>query len=262
MKRGLQAFTVRDFFKDKAQARETYQKIAAVGYESVQTWAPHFMTEVELKEMLDDCGLVNCSTGSDFETMKAGGAAITEAVKSAQLFNVKYISVGTLPEPYRYSLDGIKRYAHDLNGIAAELKKEGCVLLYHHHALEFYSFGGGINGMDILVNETDPEGVYFMLDTHWLAASGVDPVHWINKVRGRMSIIHFKDYGIVEGAVKIEDVQKCFAEVGEGNINWLPIIQACRDIGVEHVIVEQDTCKGCPFDSIKISYDNLIKLGV
>ena len=262
MRRGLQAFTVRDFFKDKAEARETYRKIAAVGYDSVQTWVMPIMTAAELKEMLDECGLVNCSAGSDFDYLKSGGKAVSEAVKSAQLFGVKYISVGTLPEAYRYSLDGMKRYARELNGIAAELKKEGCVLIYHHHALEFYSFGGGLNGMDVLVGETDPEGVHFVLDTHWLAASGVDPVFWINKVRGRMTIIHFKDYGIVEDAVKIEDVNKCFAEVGEGNIHWPPIVKACRDVGVEYIIVEQDTCKGCPFDSIKISYDNLVQLGV
>ena len=262
MKRGLQAFTVRDFFKNKEQTRETYRKIAAIGYDSVQTWAPPFMTNRELKEVLDDCGLVNCSTGAGFDELKSGGEAISKAVQTARLFNVKYISVGTLPEACRYTVDGIKRYACELNGIAAELKKEGCALIYHHHALEFYSFGGGLNGMDILVSETDPEGVHFVLDTHWLASSGVDPVHWIKKVKGRMSIIHFKDYGITEGAVKIEDVHKSFAEVGEGNINWPPIVQACRDAGVEYVIVEQDTCKGCPFDSIKISYDNLVKLGV
>ena len=54
----------------------------------------------------------------------------------------------------------MKRYAHELNGIAAKLKKEGCALIYHHHALEFFSLGGGLNGMDVLVGETDPEGVH------------------------------------------------------------------------------------------------------
>ena len=54
----------------------------------------------------------------------------------------------------------MKRYAHELNGVAAEFKKEGCTLTYHHHVLEFFPLGSGLNGMDVLVGETDPEGVH------------------------------------------------------------------------------------------------------
>ena len=87
-------------------------------------------------------------------------------------------------------------------------------------------------------------------------------MYWIKKLKGRVPIIHFKDFGIVEGAAKIEDVEKCFAEVGEGNINWPPIVEACRETGIEYVIVEQDICKGNPFDSLRVSFGNLCKFGV
>jgi len=261
MKKGVQAFTVRDFLGNPAQCRESYKKIADMGYDSVQTWAAGGMTAQETQDLLTELGLVNCSGGGSFEEMLKGGAAITEAVKTAQIYNSRYIGIGTLPHEYRYTKDGFKRYAADLNKIAAELKKEDCALLYHHHALEFYSFGDE-NGMDIMVRETDPDGVYWTLDTHWLVSGGVDPVQWIKNLKGRVPIIHFKDYGIVEGAVKIEDVHKCFAEVGQGNINWPPIVETVRETGIEYVIVEQDTCKGNPFDSLKMSFDNLVKFGV
>ena len=262
MKKGVQSFTVREYFSNRDQCRETYRKIADIGYDSVQTWAPGFMTAAETQEMLEEFGLANCSGGADYEKLTAGGASVSEAVNNARIYKTPYVSVGTLPEQFRYTRDGMKRYAHSLNAIAAELKKEGCSLIYHHHTLEFYSFGGGVNGMDILTSETDPEGVLFTLDTHWLAASGADPVYWIRKLKGRVPIIHFKDYGIDEGAGRIEQVNRIFAEVGEGNINWPPIVGACRDIGVEFVIVEQDTCKGSPFDSLRVSFENMRGLGV
>jgi sugar phosphate isomerase/epimerase len=262
MRKGVQAFTVRDFLNDREQCRESYKKIADIGYDCVQTWAPPFMPQRELKDMLKEFYLTNCSGGGDFEQMKAGGKAIAEAVAGARLFDTAYICVGTIPVEYRYTQDGVKRYAHSLNAIAAELKKEGCSLMYHHHALEFYSFGGGLHGMDILTQETDPESVLFMLDTHWLVSGGVNPATWIRKMKGRIPIIHFKDYSITVGAEKIEDVVKTFAEIGEGNIDWPPVVDACRDAGVEYVIVEQDTCKGDPFDSIRISYENMCKLGI
>jgi len=261
MKKGVQAFTVRNFLGSPEQCRESYKKIADMGYDSVQAWAAGGMTARETQDLLTELGLINCSGGGSFEAMLKGGAAISEAVETAKIYNSKYIGVGTLPNEYRYTKDGFKRYAAGLNNIAAELKKEGCALLYHHHALEFFSFGDE-NGMDIMVRETDPNGVYWTLDTHWLVSGGVDPVQWIKNLKGRVPIIHFKDYGIAEGAVKIEDVEKCFAEVGQGNINWPPIVEAVKETGVEYVIVEQDICKGDPFDSLKISFDNLVKFGV
>ena len=262
MRKGAQVYTVRAFLTDKAQCRESYRKIAGMGYDSVQTWPPAFMTPKELQEMLEEFNLVNCSSGAGYEKLLEGGAAVAEAAKTARIFNTKYVTVGTLPEELRYSRDGYKRYAASLNKIAADLKKEGCVLLYHHHALEFYSLGGGETGMDILTGETDPEGVHFTFDTHWLVAAGVDAADWIRKVKNRMTIIHFKDYAITSGAEYIEGVCKTFAEVGEGNIHWPAVVEACRYTGVEYVIVEQDTCKGDPFDSLKISFDNMVRLGV
>ncbi|MCL2421360.1 MAG: sugar phosphate isomerase/epimerase [Defluviitaleaceae bacterium] len=261
MKKGVQAFTVRDFLTTPEQCRESFGKIAEMGYDSVQAWPTGGMTAQQMQDMLAELGLENCSGGGDFKEM-AAGRGIAEAVAAARSFNTKYIGVDTLPEENRYTKDGLKRYADALNKIAAELKKEGCALLYHHHALEFYSLGDGVTGMDILTEETDPEGVYWTLDTHWLTSGGVDPVHWIKKLKGRVPIIHFKDYGIVEGAVGIEEVRKSFAEVGEGNINWPPIVAACKETGIEYVIVEQDICKGNPFDSLRTSYKNLCKFNV
>ena len=264
MKRGAQTYTVRDCMKDKEQFEETMKKIKAIGYDSIQGGRGPGMTDVETKAMLDDIGLVNCSSGGSFEAMLTNPEAVKKAVASANIYGVKYVGVGTLPDEQRESVDGFKKYAADLNKIGNELKKEGCGILYHNHALEFYSFGGGKHGMDILFDETDPSCVFFSLDTHWLASGGVNPVDWIYNAKGRMPIIHFKDYAITGGAEFVEGVCKKFAEVGEGNLDWVNIIKACHDTGIEYAIVEQDSYwrNDCPFESLKISYDNMVKFNV
>jgi sugar phosphate isomerase/epimerase len=188
--------------------------------------------------------------------------AIKKAIASAKAYNVKYIGIGTLPLAQSTSVDGFKQFAEDLNKIGAEMKKEGCGLIYHSHALEFFSLGGGTHGMDIIFGETDPESVFFSHDTHWLASAGVSVTDWIYKSKGRMPIIHFKDYAIVRGAVLVEDVCKRFAEIGEGNLDWVKIVKACHDTGIEFAIVEQDTCPADPFDSLAVSYNNMAKFGV
>ena len=51
--------------------------------------------------------------------------------------------------------------------------------------------------------------------------------------------------------------------VGEGNINFAAVTEACRDAGAEYLLVEQDDCNGeDPFDCLKRSYLNLRALGL
>jgi sugar phosphate isomerase/epimerase len=262
MKKGVQTFTVRNFMNTAKEVEESLRKIKDLGYDSVQTWTPGFMTHAEYKALLDNVGLETCSSGGSYEKMLIDSGAIEDAIEQAKIFNVEYIGIGTLPKEMRESESGYRQYAKNINKISEQLKEENLKLLYHPHALEFFSLGGGLKGMDILLNETTPDGLHFALDTHWLAAGGVSVVDWIYKVKGRMKIIHFKDYAIVGGAEKIEDVCKGFAEVGEGNIDWVKVIKACNDIGVEYAVVEQDVCPGDPFDSLRISFDNMVKFGI
>lgn len=78
---------------------------------------------------------------------------------------------------------------------------------------------------------------------------------WLRKLKDRMRIVHFKDMAIVEG-------KQVYAEVGEGNLEWPEIIQACREAEVEWYLIEQDVCQRDPFESLKLSLDNLRELGL
>ena len=262
MKKGVQSYTVRNYMIDRDMFEYSMKRIKAIGYESVQCGRGPGMTDAETKTMLDDIGLTPCSGYANFEEMNSSPDAVKKAVATAKAYNTKYVAIGTLPESQRYNIDGYKRFAADINKIGKELAKEGCGILYHNHALEFYSFGGGKHGMNILLDETDPSCIYFSLDTHWLASGGVNPPDWIYKTKGRMPIIHFKDYAIGSGAEMVEGVIKLYAEVGEGNLDWRAIVKACHDTGIEYAIVEQDICKDNPFSSLKTSYDNMIAFNV
>ena len=262
MRKGIQAYTIRDHLGTKEQYIQSLKTVREIGYDCIQMGVPSFMTAEEVRDFIDSIGLKSTSAYADFETMATDPAAIKAAIKQAKIFGSDLVGVGTLPIKYRDSREGFLQYAAAMNKIGQELYKEGCKLIYHPHALEFFSFGGGDHGMNVLFNDTDPSCVYFSLDTHWLASGGVNPVEWILKAKGRMPLVHFKDYAIGPDAPTIETVIKLFAEVGEGNLDWPKIIQACRDIGVEYVIVEQDICKGNPFDSLRTSYNNMVKFGV
>lgn len=132
---------------------------------------------------------------------------------------------------------------------AKKLRDAGLQFVYHNHKLEFERYDGR-TAMDLLLEETDPDAFHFELDTYWAQAGGADPAAWVRKLDGRMKVVHLKDMAIVQDA-------QHFAEIGEGNMNWDAILDACRAIGMEWYIVEQDVCRRDPFESLAISWQYL-----
>ena len=69
-----------------------------------------------------------------------------------------------------------------------------------------------------------------------------------------MPSVHLKDMAVVEG-------EPVMAEIGEGNLDWVDLLQACTEAGTDLLIVEQDVCRRDPFESLAISRRNLAQLG-
>ena len=72
---------------------------------------------------------------------------------------------------------------------------------------------------------------------------------WCESLKGRLPLLHMKDYQFKA------DNSPIYCEVGSGNLNFKKIIAAAEASGCEWFIVEQDTCPGDPFDSVKKSFD-------
>ena len=152
----------------------------------------------------------------------------------------------------------------------------GEYLNYHNHHVEFARYNGKYL-LDIIKDNTKNLG--FELDIHWIHRGGENPVEFIKKYAGRIRLLHLKDYRIgemkmPEGGIDFtnrESIMKFmggfnnvvqFAEVGEGTLPVAACIEAGLAGGSEYFLVEQDDTYGRdPFESLKISHDNLVKLG-
>ena len=108
--------------------------------------------------------------------------------------------------------------------------------------------------MSIWASSGDPALLDGQIDTYWVQFGGGSPAAWIRRLRGRAPTVHVKDMDVSEG-------QPVMAEVGEGNLDWPDVLAACREAGVEWLIVEQDECRRNPFESLAISRRNLRTLG-
>jgi sugar phosphate isomerase/epimerase len=250
-----QMFTVREFCKTPEAIHESLKKIKEAGYEAVQVSGIGPIGHQEMKDMADEFGLTICATHISFDRLKED---TDDVIRQHKLWDCKYVGVGSMPRPYQGDKDGYISFAKEASKYARILKDNGLQFIYHNHSFEFQKFDG-VTGMDILLQESDPDVFDFEIDTYWVQHGGADPIEWINKVSGRMDVVHFKDMVI---DVIDNERKQIMAEIGEGNLNWKGITEACAKTGVIWACVEQDRCQRDPFESLAISRRNLNNMGL
>ncbi|MDK2990907.1 MAG: hypothetical protein PWP48_140 [Clostridiales bacterium] len=245
-----QLYTVREFTKTPEYIAETMKKVREIGYKAVQLSALGPIDVNELKKILDAEGLMACASHVSLEEARDQTDKVIEEHK---ILGCKYVAIAALPADYR-NAEGYHRFAKEAAEIGKKFAAAGLVLGYHNHSFELEKFNGK-TGLDIIYDESDPEYLTGEIDTYWIQHGGAEPAVWIRKLKGRMPLVHFKDMGIVSG-------QQTMFEVGEGNLNWSSILDACKETGVLWYIVEQDICRRDPFESLAISLRNMQAMGL
>ena len=245
-----QLYTVRDFTNTPAEIATTMKKVKQLGYDAVQCSALGTIDAHELKRIVDGEGLTICATHTDYERMRDEPQAV---IDEHNLWGCKHAAIGGLPQEYR-NAEGYARFAEEASEVAKQLAEGGLIFSYHNHSFELERFNGR-TGLEILYEDSDPKYFNSELDTYWIQHGGGDPAAWIRELKGRAYIVHLKD-------MAMDDRTQLFAEVGEGNLNWPAILDACKEAGVEWYIVEQDTCQRDPFESLGISLRNLKEMGI
>jgi len=238
-----QIYTVREHLKTPADIAASLKKVRQIGYEAVQAVSTNVVEPAELGKMIKDAGLVCCAAhdGGILSDPKAVAAKM-------QHLGASYVSY---PYPGGVKLEtlaDVKSLAKSLNEAGKALQDAGVTLTYHNHSIEFRRFDGHLM-LDVLYGETDPRYLQAEIDTYWVQHGGGDSEDWCRRLKGRLPVLHMKDYMVTS------ESKPTFAEVGNGNLDWKKIVPAAEASGCKWYVVEQDTCPGDPFDSLKMSFD-------
>jgi len=252
---GLQLYTLRDFLNTPKEIETTLKKVKSIGYDAVEAYSLS-IPDVELAQMFSYAGLKVAGVHTGFDEIRDDPGGVVDRQK---LWGSSHVVIPVTPEEYRNG-EGFRRFAKDLSDAAEPLVAEGLSLSYHNHSYELERFDDRV-ALDILIEDSDADRVFFEVDTYWIQHGGGDPSMWIRKVAGRIRIAHFKDLAIAGDDQGMVGGQ-VFAEVGEGNLNWPEILTACREARVEWYVVEQDLCRRDPFESIAISLRNMKAMGL
>jgi sugar phosphate isomerase/epimerase len=275
---GVQAMMLKDAVTQLG-AFETLRRTVDIGYRVAEiSQIP--LTPATMDELVrarDELGFTFSSTSA---ALAPGGPndsledSFDKVVSDARRLGADMVRIGMLPVPALRSIDAVLDFCEHADAAARRLADEGIRLYYHNHHVEFTKHDGRYL-LDVIAEHSPNVGLE--LDAHWIQRGGLDPARVIRQHAGRVRMIHLKDYRIGWPQAEALDAHAAgdmvawraawvgvvqFAEVGEGNLDWLSIIETSLDSGAEYLLVEQDELYGrTVWESLRISHDNLVKYG-
>lgn len=242
---GAQFFTIRDFIKTEEDIATSFQKIADIGYTFCQNSAMGDIAPEKLRDICQQTGVSIIGDHCDFKKLIGD---TDKMIADRKVYGCTMPGIGGLPEDARTSKEGILQFMKDANLVSDKLAAQGMTFTYHNHAFEFVKVDGR-NIMDYIL-ELANDNFKLMVDVFWLAVAGINPGKFIRDYKEMIGGIHFKD-------LKVIDNLPSMCEIMEGNLDWDDIIAACEDVDAKVIYVEQDRNWVDPFESLRLSYNNL-----
>lgn len=255
---GVQLFTVRR--QAQRGLPDVLDQIRRIGYQEVETFPSLYTFSAEaLRHMIVDAGLQAPSGHFSYEDL---GTRFDYASE----LGLEWMVCSMIPPTLWNSFEGFRAAAKQFNTWAARAKDMGIRFAFHNHDYEFrplpsparIAAGPGITaktGYDVLMQETDPELVFFEVDCYWVAQAGRDPLSLLRLLGNRLKLLHLKDRAPgFPTSFDMGQSSSHFVPVGRGTLDWPSILAEAERLHVEHYFVEQDQTKGPPIDALRDSY--------
>ena len=238
---GVQIYSVRDALKEDFEG--SVKKIADIGFKYIEAFG--LDTEGKINGMSpEDYSSVVASNGMTIASTHCSYFQADESeklIEAALTAGIPHVMIAYLNEEDR----DYHKVAENLNKIGVIAKEAGLLFGYHNHDWEFEKKGNEV-GLEVLLNETEPDLVSFQLDLYWAVKGGVDPVTFIEKYPGRFCSFHVKDAA--------EDLKQ--TTVGTGIIDFESIFNIKAKAGISRFFVEDERTED-PFGNIEGAFNYL-----
>ena len=284
---GIQLSTIRKVMEENG-IYPTLKQCHDLGYRCVEISQIPMTPEnlAEFQRARRDFGIKVAAINASLTSMRPGMDSLEDTyekiLSDCAALDCNMLRMGMGPIARMTTMDSLMEFCRETEGYVSKLKKDGIDYYYHNHSVEFQK----MDGKYMLDHIRDNTSMGFELDIHWIWAGGEDPVRTINRYAGRIRLLHLKDYRIVVDPAQFDFSRRAaapaaapagatamprtnpmysciqFAEVGEGTLDIKGCIDAGLAGGSEYFLVEQDsTYDRDPMESLRISRDNLIRLG-
>ena len=222
----IQLYSVRDIINNGTDLNVVLKNLAQMGYTSIE--AANY-----------DNGKFYGKTPEEFKNaVEKAGMKVLSSHCSRGLSD-KEVASGDFSESLKWWDQSIA--AHKAAGMRCQ--QNGMKFGYHNHAHEFQKVENQAVMLDYMIENTNPEYVFFQMDVYWIVRGQHSPVDYFNKYPGRFTVLHIKDD----------------KEIGDsGMVGFDAIFRNAKVAGVKHIVAEIEGYS-CPVEeSVKKSLDYLL----
>ena len=250
MQIGAQFYTVRNQCQTLEDFALTLRKVADIGYKNVQISGTCPYEAEWLKAQLAANDLKCVLTHIPVPRLVG---ETQQVIADHHVFGCEHIGLGWYAFNEDKPEESYANFMATFPRVAQEICDGGRYFMYHNHDNEFKLAPGSKQiVLERLAQEIPVDVMGFTLDTFWIQAGGGDPAQWVEKLAGRVPVIHLKDYAY----------GRRMAVVGEGNINFDRVFEKAEKSGTKYMLVEQDDCNGeDPIECLRRSYEYLKACG-
>lgn len=243
----IQLYTLRDHIKDAENFDKTLARLSAMGVKDVQISGIGDIPAETQKEILDKYDMKVCVTHKSIDWMRDDIDGIMAHHKT---IDCDAIGIGSAPGECRGHSNAVRKFIDEAQEIGKTFKENGFTFNYHNHAFEFNKLDDYAKCMmDVLIEETDPELFYFIPDVAWIHYGGQNPVEVLKKLKGRVKVLHFKDYKIDENGYRK------FTSLGKGIVNLKECYDIACELEIPYIAYEQD-CDWVDGDAFKATEES------
>lgn len=230
--------------------------LAKMGYTSVEAASYRDGTfygrsPQEFKKDIEAVGMKvlssHCSKSLSQEELESGNFSESlkwwdKAIQAHKEAGMTYVVTPSMPVPK--TLKDLKTYCDYYNEIGKRCNANGLKYGYHNHDFEFVKIEDKEVMFDYMIENTNPEYVFFEMDVYWVMMGKASPVDYFNKYPGRFTVLHIKDR----------------REIGQsGMVGFDAIFNNAKTAGVKHIVVEVERYTDGVEKGIKESIDYLLK---
>lgn len=258
---GLQLYSVRSMMGSHVDPKSynadyvnVLQKLANMGYTSVETAGfrdgKFYNTDPkDFKQKVESVGMKVLSShvarplsaeevaNEDFTKALAWWATTIEAHKAA---GMSYIVTPWMDVPK--TVKELAVHCRYLDEVGKLCKEQGIKYGYHNHAHEFRKVEDKVVMYDYMIENTNPDYVFYEMDVYWAVIGKASPVEYFKKYPHRFTTLHIKDH----------------KEIGQsGMVGFDAIFRNADAAGLKHIFVELEEVSGDLEQGLKESIDYL-----
>ena len=187
MKIALQLYSIREI-TEKDGLCAALDKAKEMGYDGVEFAGLFGLSAEEAKAELDKRGLGCAGFHDGYEEVFNNTDTMIEKAKICGAYSL------CVPYYDTDSAQGWAAFAKKLDDAGAKFAKEGILFGFHNHEHEIRTIEGGVRPIDIILENSKPENVFFEMDTRHVKAAGEEPAEFAKKYSGRMPVLHARDW--------------------------------------------------------------------